>query len=74
MRAYPYLEMQGGIDRHGNFLNVQNMRVAISPYLQYGSLTELVMEVESRTGLGTQDGFNDLVRESKMDFHLLLEG
>ncbi|MEM9943296.1 MAG: hypothetical protein AAF939_17155 [Planctomycetota bacterium] len=50
------------------------IRAAISPYLQYGSLTELVMEVESRTGLGTQDGFNDLVRESKMDFHPLLEG
>ncbi len=45
--AYPYVADAGGIDEHGNFLNLSGQRVAISPYRDYDSGPALEAELEN---------------------------
>ncbi len=40
--AYPYVNEGGGIDRHGGFIDKENMRVAISPYQLYSRIDDFV--------------------------------
>lgn len=44
--AYPYVKDAGGIDEHGNFLQMVGQRVAISPYQDYESGPEFVTFLE----------------------------
>ncbi len=44
--AYPYVEDAGGLDEHGNFLEMEGQRVAISPYRVYESGAELEKDLE----------------------------
>ena len=37
--AYPYVRFRGGIDEHGNLLQLEGQRVAISPYQGYKVIT-----------------------------------
>jgi hypothetical protein len=76
--VYPYIKGNGGIDEHGNFLGMSHSRVAISPYNKYESTTQFLEFAargldpalsSSQTGLE----FLDLVYESKMDYHRVLE-
>ncbi len=45
--AYPYVQDAGGLDEHGNFLRMHGQRVAISPYQEYLSGTDLEKTMES---------------------------
>lgn len=47
-RAYPYVEDNGGIDDHGNFLRRDGSRIAISPYVAYFSGPELLEDLARR--------------------------
>lgn len=49
--AYPYVEDAGGLDEHGNFLEREGQRVAISPYRNYISGPELEQELEKLIGV-----------------------
>jgi hypothetical protein len=71
--AYPYLKSDP-IDAHGNFLNREGQRVAISPYLDYQSLDEAVAELKSRERRGVLPAqkWAALTYESKRDFHKTL--
>jgi len=44
--AYPYVADAGGIDAHGNFLQLEGQRVAISPYRNYVSGPQLESRLE----------------------------
>lgn len=44
--AYPYVISAGGIDEHGNFLQREGQRVAISPYETYTSGNDLESRIE----------------------------
>ncbi len=44
--AYPYVKYRGGIDEHGNFLELDAQRVAISPYQSYRSIDELLLLIQ----------------------------
>jgi hypothetical protein len=46
--AYPYVIDAGGVDSNGNFLQLAGQRVAISPYIDYGSGPDLVEELRRR--------------------------
>lgn len=46
LEAYPYIVDAGGIDEHGNFLERDGQRVAISPYQNYVSGPLLESELE----------------------------
>lgn len=46
IEAYPYVVDAGGIDEHGNFLEMEGQRVAISPYRNYVSGPQLESELE----------------------------
>lgn len=73
--AYPYVKMRGGIDPHGNFLNVQGSRVAVSPYLNYESISELIGILEPRLDRAVlhADLWLLLTYESKRDYHTKLQ-
>ncbi|MDF1808777.1 MAG: hypothetical protein P1U42_03685 [Phycisphaerales bacterium] len=45
-QAYPYVRLRGGIDEHGNFKQQDGQRVAVSPYMQYGTVRELAKNVD----------------------------
>ncbi len=72
-RSYPYVTMRGGIDEHGNFRELPGQRVAISPYLQYESIDEL-LDAADRSARAGVAPWRALVREPKRDFHLRLAG
>ena len=72
--AYPYTVYRGGIDAHGNFVNLKEERVAISPYVQYtdiNSLLSYLKRCETHTPRG--DLWSCLAYEWKKDFHKTLE-
>jgi hypothetical protein len=46
--AYPYVTDAGGIDSNGNFVTLPGQRVAISPYIDYGSGPALIDELQRR--------------------------
>lgn len=47
-RAYPYVKSRGGVDEHGNFLELDGQRVAISPHMRYEHVTQLAEAVRRR--------------------------
>lgn len=71
--AYPYTAMRGGIDEHGNFLDVEGQRVAISPYMNYSSLLDAVDHLtkakEQSAGKSRDEFLLALTYEPKRDFH-----
>jgi hypothetical protein len=69
--AYPYVSYRGGIDDHGNFLELKDQRVAISPYQAYGTLDEMAAfyaECRKKTLLDV-DLWYRLTYEPKRDFN-----
>lgn len=69
-RAYPYVLLRGGVDRHGNFKSVNGQRIAISPYQTYESLSELLPTLDW-CRLSVEPGrppWLRMVREWKRDF------
>ena len=70
--AYPYVKERGGIDQHGNFLQLDGQRVAISPYQQYSRIVQLRERLSSSLRLDLQPQnpayYMASVREWKMDF------
>lgn len=69
--SYPYVTHRGGIDEHGNFVDLDHQRVAISPYTQYGTVEELLQRTDRivEKALVKADLWSDLTHESKRDFH-----
>jgi hypothetical protein len=69
--VYPYVTERGGIDEHGNFREIVDQRVAITPYQVYGTLDLLVPLLDAQLRLGEQvpERWTGMVYESKQDFH-----
>lgn len=70
-RAYPYVTMRGGIDEHGNFVDLDSSRVAISPYLQYSTFEEVEAWLDTKKAM-TAAGparLAAMTYEAKRDFH-----
>lgn len=70
--SYPYVKLRGGIDEHGNFLEVDGQRVAISPYVDYLTVGSLLRRVHDQFdgGKASPACFAPLVYESKREAHL----
>ncbi|QQS08096.1 MAG: hypothetical protein IPK69_08780 [Phycisphaerales bacterium] len=67
--AYPYVIDAGGIDDHGNFLEMEGQRVAISPYQEYSSGPSLEAYLESVVeDRDTPDAWTKATYESKRDW------
>lgn len=68
--AYPYVEHGSGIDTHGNFLDREDVRVAISPYQTYEDVNGFVDQI--RRVLATDSSFShvhqQLCYEPKRNF------
>ena len=73
--AYPYVKMRGGIDEHGNFIELTDQRVAISPYTDYQSISSFIANIQNRfdPNLESPKSFAALVYESKRDAHIRLQ-
>lgn len=70
-RAYPYVNHGGGIDEHGGFIDQPSVRVAISPYMQYESVEQALLMVDTCERGSGQDPATLLSRlcyESKRSF------
>ncbi len=69
-RSYPYVRFRGGVDRHGNFIGVEGQRIAISPYQNDETVTELLPLLElMRVRVGAAGSpWLGMVREDKRDF------
>lgn len=74
-RAYPYVDHRGGIDAHGNFLEMPDTRVAISAYQQYETLDALVTFLEQalEEHETPSERFAAMTYEPKRDFHHTLD-
>lgn len=73
--AYPYVAYNGGIDEHGNFLEEDGVRVAISPYVDYETIDDL-REAHKECTAQRDDPlvfWSCLTYEPKKDFHKQLE-
>lgn len=72
--AYPYVELQGGIDEHGNFLTQPGHRVAISPYYTYERLSDVVEFARAAVAgsFTASDRWARLAFDPKRDAHLSL--
>ncbi len=70
-RAYPYVQLRGGIDEHGNFRAMAGSRVAVSPYLHYSTLEEIAdwMDAKRDEHGGGQAVYAAITYEPKRDFH-----
>lgn len=68
--AYPYVTYGSGIDTHGNFIDRDDVRVAISPYQTYEDLEAFVEQI--RRVVASDPAFTrvyqQLCYESKRDF------
>ena len=72
--AYPYVKYRGGIDAHGNFVEQEGSRVAISPYFDYENLSQLKNYLDRCTeDKGKSVFWSCLTYETKKDFHKTLE-
>lgn len=72
--AYPYVKFRGGIDEHGNFISLEGSRVAISPYVNYESASDLLTRVKDcLIKKETVDMSSCLTYEYKKDFHKTLD-
>lgn len=69
-KAYPYVKSRGGIDEHGNFLELQGQRVAISPYQTYPTLGVLIgaMNTIVDSALVPAEAWNMMTYEAKRDY------
>lgn len=69
--AYPYVQLYGGIDREGVFLERPGTRVAISPYQQYSNITIFHNWIERKLAEGVTDAHRWLVvtYENKRHYH-----
>lgn len=69
--AYPYVRMAGGLDQHGNFLEMEGQRVAISPYQAYLGLTDLksFLDAQLKGGPSGPALWARMTYESKRHFH-----
>lgn len=68
--AYPYSRGRGGLDEHGNFVDLDGQRVAISPYVDYDAITAGLSYLETRRKDRTSgpELWSDLTYEYKRDF------
>jgi len=72
--AYPYTAYRGGIDEHGRFLEVPNTRIAITPYDNYESTSELIEnQLSCKTFISKSEFWSCLTYEWKKDFHKEVE-
>jgi hypothetical protein len=71
IRAYPYVVHRGGIDDHGNFIELQGQRVAISPYLTYSSMPEMIgwMQAAEQKATSPTSLWAAITYESKRHFN-----
>ncbi len=69
--VYPYVTERGGIDEHGNFVELEHQRVAITPYQVSDTLETLVptLDAHLRASESGPERWVGLVYESKQDFH-----
>ncbi|MFH1802914.1 MAG: hypothetical protein ABH864_05715 [archaeon] len=68
--AYPYTQYLHGLDEHGNFIDFEGSRVAISAYANYYETTELQELVEEcKTNTNKSEFLACLTYEPKKDFH-----
>ncbi len=73
--AYPYVEDAGGLDEHGNFLELEGQRVAISPYRAYESGAQLEKDLEGMmTDAADPTAWTTATYESKRDWRAPKEG
>ena len=75
-KAYPYTRYAGGIDQHGNFISkaFSGSRVAISPYFDYPSVSDLLSYLKRCEKHPERSPFwSCLTYEWKKDFHKTLE-
>ena len=70
--AYPYVQINGGLDNQGFFLNKEHTRVGISPYFKYSSFEDVFkyLEVCKTNSLEYSEFLICLTHESKEDKHL----
>jgi len=79
-KAYPYTQYLNGLDPHGNFIDWEGSRVAISPYVDYiypdfNPLKDEVKECASKVGDKADNKtepsllWSCLTYETKKDFH-----
>jgi len=70
--AYPYTKRNGGLDERWHFLDKENVRVAISPYIKYNNFNEILERVENckNKNLEHSEFLLCLTYESKKDEHL----
>lgn len=68
--AYPYVKYRGGIDEHGNFLELKDQRVAISPYQAYHDLGALMEALEKidRESLVASERWLRMTMEAKQGY------
>ncbi len=68
--SYPYTQLLG-VDTYGNFLNLEGMRVSISPYYEYTTTSELVGLVNDCLLIENQSYFLACITyEPKRNYHL----
>lgn len=74
--AYPYVVYRGGIDDHGNFVDASDQRVAIAPYMKYGTVSDLMGDTDAlyRDGQLGVAAWIHMCYEWKRDFHKTLNG
>lgn len=73
--AYPYVSRRGGIDEHGNFNSMAGQRVAISPYIDYTRVEDVVAKVRDSFS-ATEDHvrrIEAITFEDKRIFHKKLD-
>ena len=68
-RAYPYTQIGSGLDAHGNFLDQESLRVAISPYLDYASYEALLSFADFCEKQKDEAVIQCLTYDEKRDFH-----
>ena len=73
--AYPYVSMRGGIDMHGNFVDLLHQRVAISPYQSYERLDQIVAFLTDAYAGAAPDArrWGSMTYETKSRFHEQLQ-
>lgn len=70
--AYPYVTLRGGIDDHGVFRELDDQRVAISPYKAYDTPARFIEWAEPILETHPGDASLPMTYEDKRHFHLKL--
>lgn len=68
--AYPYVKYRGGIDEHGNFIELKDQRVAISPYQTYDDLGLMMQALDNvdRDALVASERWSRMTMEPKQGY------